>query len=221
MVVKDKKPAESVPQKRAKTGKVAAGFSMSLDGFIAGPSDDIQRLFAWMFSGDTDLKLSAGDQDFELKLSKESAEEFEEMAGAAGAIVSGRRMFDVAGAWGGKHPMDVPVFIVTHSVPQEWANQKGSPFTFVTDGLESAIEQARKVAGEKNIGVGGADITRQCLKAGLLDELQIDLVPVLLGSGVRLFEYLGIEPVELKPTKVSATPGVTHLGFKVVKPGAE
>ncbi len=189
---------------------------MSLDGFIAGPNDDVQRLFAWMSLGDTDLKLKSGDTEFDLKVSSESAESFEKAIRSTGAIVSGRRMFDVAGAWGGKHPMDVPVIVVTHTVPQKWVYE-GSPFTFVTDGIESAIEKAKKVAGEKNIGVGGANITRQCLKLGLLDEIQIDLVPVLLGQGVRLFEHLGIEPIELERTGVRASPGVTHLSFRVVK----
>lgn len=210
-------PALAKGQKsNAGRGKVAAGFSMSLDGFIAGPNDDVQRVFAWMFSGDTDVKMSTGDEDMELKVSSKSAEQFEERTQETGAIVSGRRMFDVAGAWGGKHPMNVPVVVVTHNVPQEWAKE-GSPFTFVTDGIEGAIEKAREIAGEKNIGVGGADITRQCLKLGLLDEIHIDLVPVLLGRGVRLFEYLGIEPVELESTGVIESPGVTHLGFRVVK----
>ena len=197
-------------------GKVGAGFSMSLDGFIAGPNDDMQRLFAWYFSGDTDLKVSTGDRDMDLKVSSERAERFEEMTNATGAIVSGRRMFDVAGAWGGKHPMDVPVFVVTHTVPREWV-KAGSPFTFVTDGVESAVKQAQQVAGDKNVGVGGADIARQCLKAGLLDELHIDLVPVLLGNGIRLFEHLGIEPIELESTSVIKDSGVTHLAFRVVK----
>jgi dihydrofolate reductase len=197
-------------------GKVVAGFSMSLDGFIAGPNDDVQRVFAWMFSGDTDLKVSIGEQEMDLKMSATDAEQYEELSQAAGAIVSGRRMFDVAGAWGGKHPMNVPVVVLTHTIPQEWVTP-GSPFTFVTDGIESAVAKAREIAGDKNIGVGGADVARQCLKAGLLDEIQIDLVPVLLGSGVRLFEQLGIEPVELECTRVSAVPGVTHLGFRVVK----
>ncbi|MEJ2266018.1 MAG: dihydrofolate reductase family protein [Anaerolineales bacterium] len=197
-------------------GTIGAGFSMSLDGFIAGPNDDVQRLFAWMSMGDTDLDLSSGDTDYELKMSSESAEGYEKAIQTTGAIVSGRRMFDVAGAWGGKHPLGVPVVVVTHSVPQEWVYE-GSPFTFVTDGVESAIEKAREIAGEKNIGVGGADITRQCLKLGLLDEIQIDLVPVLLGQGVRLFEYLGSEPVELERTGVRESPGVTHLSFRVVK----
>jgi dihydrofolate reductase len=203
-------------KRRMNMGKVSAGFSMSLDGFIAGPNDDVQRLFAWMTQGDTDLTLSTGDRDIDLEVSSKSAEFFEEMVRTTGAIVSGRRMFDVAGAWGGKHPLDAPVFVVTHSVPQEWVKE-GSPFTFVTDGVESAIEKAKKVAGDKNVGVGGADITRQCLKARLLDEISIDLVPVLLGSGVRLFEHLGIEPIELERTGVIESPGVTHLSFRVVK----
>jgi len=197
-------------------GTISAGFSMSLDGFIAGPNDDTTRVFAWMFSGDTDLTVSIGDQDVDLKMSSESAEGYQEMTQATGAIVSGRRMFDVAHAWGGKHPMNVPVVVVTHSVPQEWAG-KDSPFTFVTDGVKSAIEKAREIADGKHIGVGGADVMRQCLKLGLLDEIHIDLVPVLLGQGVRLFEYIGIEPVELERVAVSGSPSVTHLTFRVVK----
>jgi dihydrofolate reductase len=197
-------------------GTVAAGFSMSLDGFIAGPDDDTGRVFAWMFSGDTDLTVSIGDQELDLKMSSEHADQYQEMTRGTGAIVSGRRMFDVAGAWGGKHPMNVPIVVVTHRVPQEWV-KAGSPFTFVTDGVESAIQKAREIAGDKNIGVGGADLMRQCLKLGLLDEIHIDLVPVLLGQGVRLFEYIGIEPIELERTAASGSPGVTHLTFRVVK----
>lgn len=197
-------------------GTVGAGFSMSLDGFIAGPNDEVDRVFAWMFSGDTDLKVSIGDQDMDLKVSSKSAEQYAEATQAIGAIVSGRRMFDVAGAWGGKHPVNVPVVVVTHHVPQEWV-KKESPFTFVTDGVESAIRQARKIAGNKSVGVGGADVMRQCLKAGLLDEIGIDLVPVLLGRGVRLFEHLGIEPIELERTAVTEAPAVTHLRFRVLK----
>ena len=112
--------------------------------------------------------------------------------------------------------MNVPVVVLTHNIPQEWV-KKGSPFTFVTDGIESAIRQARKIAGNRSVGVGGADVMRQCLKAGLLDEIGIDLVPVLLGRGVRLFEHLGIEPIELERTAVTEAPAVTHLRFRVLK----
>ena len=197
-------------------GSVGAGFSMSLDGFIAGPNDDMQRLFAWMFSGDTDVKVTMGDREMDLKVSEKAAERYDEPTKGIGAIVSGRRMFDVARAWGGKHPMDVPVFVVTHNIPQEW-NKKEYPFTFVTGGLESAIRQAKAVAGNRSIGVGGGDIMRQCLKAGLLDDIGIDLVPVLLGQGIRLFEHLGIEPIELELVSNTPAKGVTHMLFHVVK----
>lgn len=200
-------------------GTVGAGFSMSLDGFIAGKNDDTSQVFSWMFLGQTDLKMSTGEHDIDLKVSSESAEKFEEMAHGIGAIVSGRRLFDVAGAWGGKHPLDVPIVVVTHNVPQEWAGKP--PFTFVTDGGEAgirkAVAQAQQIAGDKSVGVAGADITRQCLKLGLLDDIGIDLVPVLLGEGVRLFEHLGIEPIKLEITGVTPALGVTHLRYKVLK----
>jgi dihydrofolate reductase len=197
-------------------GTVGAGFSMSVDGFIAGPNDDMERLFAWYFMGDTHVELSTGDGDLSVDVSPEVAERYEESSHGVGAIVSGRRMFDVSGAWGGKHPMDVPIFVVTHSVPQEWVYE-GSPFTFVLDGVESAVAQAKAVAGNKGVGVGGADITQQCLRLGLLDNIGIDLVPVLLGDGIPLFKHLGIEPTELEITGVTEGKGVTHLRYRVKK----
>jgi len=197
-------------------GKVGAGFSMSLDGFIAGPGDDVGRLFAWMMQGDTDLSVSTGNTEIDLQFSAEDAEAYQDMMQQTGAIVSGRRLFDVAEAWGGKHPMEVPVVVLTHSIPKEW-DYEGTPFTFVTEGVEAAVEAAQRIAGDKNVGVGGADITRQCLKLGLLDELAIDLVPVLLGEGVRLFEHLGIEPVELELRRIRTSPGVVHMTYQVCK----
>jgi dihydrofolate reductase len=110
----------------------------------------------------------------------------------------------------------VPTFVVTHTIPQDWV-YKGSPFTFVTDGVESAVEKAREVAGDKTVAVGAASIAQQCIRAGLLDEIHVDLVPVLLGNGVRLFDHLGTEPIELESTSVIEAPGVTHLTFRVVK----
>ena len=112
--------------------------------------------------------------------------------------------------------MGVPTFVVTHTVPQEWVYE-GSPFTFVTDGVESAVEQAKAVAGDKDVAVGAASIVQQCIRAGLLDEIHIDLVHVLLGEGVRLFDHLGTGSIELERTRVVEAPGVTHLTFRVVK----
>ena len=112
--------------------------------------------------------------------------------------------------------MNVPVFVVSHSVPQEWVYE-GSPFTFVTDGLESALEQAKAIAGDKDVGVVGASLVQQCIRAGVLDEIHVDLVPVLLGDGVRLLDNLGTEPIELESSRVIEGARVTHLTFRVVK----
>jgi dihydrofolate reductase len=106
--------------------------------------------------------------------------------------------------------------IVTHSIPEEWV-KAGSPFTFVTDGVESAIRQARQAAGEKDVVVSTASILQQGLKAGLIDEINLSVVPVLLGSGVRLFDHLGAKPIELEIIRAIQAPGVTHLAFRVVK----
>jgi dihydrofolate reductase len=187
---------------------------MSLDGFIAGPDGDVGPLFDWYFGGDTEYTMPSGG--ITLKVSPHSAELLRESHAKTGALVVGRRHLDHAGGWGGRHPMDLPVFVVTHTVPQEWVYE-GSPFTFVTDGVESAVERARAVADDKDVGVGGANVAQQCIKAGLVDEIGIDLVPVLLGEGVRFFDRLGAEQIELERTRVIESPGVAHLRFRVIK----
>jgi dihydrofolate reductase len=186
-------------------GKVSTGFSMSLDGFIAGPQDDVGRLFQWMTSGDIDITVSTGDRDIELKVPSKSADMFQGANQQIGALVDG----------GGKHPLDIPIVVVTHRAPPEWVKE-GWPFTFVTDGVESAIEQAKAIAGDKSVAVASTTIVQQCLKAGLLEEIHIDLVPVLLGAGIRLFDHLD-SPIELESTEVTESTGVTHLTFCVVK----
>ena len=203
-------------------GKVATGLSMSLDGFIAGPNDGPEsplgdggeRLFAWYSGGDTEYRLPGTEMVF--MISSQSAQLLREAHTKMGAFVTGRRTFDISNGWGGNPPLGVPTFVVTHSVPQEWVYE-GSPFTFVTDGLESAVEQARAVAGDKNVAVGAASIVQQCIRAGLLDEIHVDLVPVLLGDGIRLFDHLGTGPIELESTEVIEGAGVTHLTCRVVK----
>lgn len=195
-------------------GAVGTGFSTSLDGFIAGPNDDVQHVFQWFFSGDTEVKFPGG---MAVNVSPQSAELLQEQIEATGALVTGRRQFDNTQGWSGRHPFDVPVFVVTHTIPQEWADKEGSPFTFVTDGVESAIEQARKVAGDKNVVVDGASIAQQAIKAGLIEEIGVDLVPVLLGKGVQFFDNLGAAPIELEIIKVIQAPTVTHLRYRVVR----
>src|SRR5215207_11216397 len=203
-------------------GIVSTGLSMSLDGFIAGPNDGPgsplgeggERLFAWYSGGDTEYRLPG--TEMVVRVSPQSAELLREAHSKMGAFVTGRRTFDIANGWGGNPPLGVPTFVVTHTVPQEWVYE-GSPFTFVTDGVESAVEQAKAVAGDKTVGVGAASIAQQCINAGLLDEIQIHLAPVLLGNGIRLFDHLATEPIELESTRVLDAPGVTHLRFRVAK----
>jgi dihydrofolate reductase len=201
-------------------GKVVFHNSVSLDGFVAGPNDSPENplgdggeaLFKWYFGGDTEVQVPGAPP---MKMSSRSAEVFQEGTRNIGAMLCGRRMFDIAGAWGGSPPGS-PCFVVTHTVPQEWAKE-GSPFIFVTDGVESAIKQAKAAVGDKNVAVSSANIAQQCIRAGLLDEIHIAVTPVLLGGGVRLFEHLGNEPIELETIQVIDAPGVIHLGFRVVK----
>ena len=194
--------------------KVIAGFSMSLDGFIADPDDGTEQVFKWYSAGGTDAEVMAGDHAF--GLTREGAELIQEAGRRAGVLVTARRTFDIAHAWGGKHPMDVPMVVVTHQVPQEWVNREGSPFTFVTDGVPKAIDVAREIAGGKDVVVGAPSITHQCLELGLLDAIHIDLVPVVLGRGIRLFDHL-TRPVELLITEASGNPHVTHITYRVIK----
>jgi dihydrofolate reductase len=203
-------------------GKVTSGLTMSLDGFIAGPNDGPEhplgengmRLFDWYESGDTEYVVPSGEMTF--KVSPQSAEMLLGVFSSIGAIVTGRRTFDITNGWGGKHPLDVPMVVLTHSVPDGW-DYEGSPFNFVTDGVESAVAKARELAGEKDVAVGAASLVQQCLRAGLLDEVHVDIVPVLLGGGVRMFDNLGPEHIELERTEIIEAPDVTHMTFRVVK----
>jgi len=202
---------------------VFAGFTMSLDGFIANPDGSTENLFDWFNSGDTEFVFPNGKMS--VRLSPASAMVMRDIWQTVGAIVVGRRMFDIAHGWGGSHPLNVPLFVVSHSIPEGWPRDD-APFTFVTgvgDGVESAveraIEQAKKVAGEKIVVVAGANVAQQALKAGLVDEIEVDLVPVLLGRGIRAFEYLGVEPIKLERTIAVLAPDVTHLRFRVKREG--
>ena len=202
-------------------GKVIFNMTMSLDGFVAGPNDSPEKglgeggdaLFNWYFSGDTEIVLSEGTPP--LKISAQSARILKESVQRLGAGIWGRKTFDIAHAWGG-HPPGSPAFIVTHHIPQEWVYE-GSPFMFVTDGVESAVRQAKEAAGDKDVVVCTASILQQCLNAGLMDEIYLDVAPLLLGKGVRLFDHLNIDPITLERIHAVEAPGVTHLGFRVVK----
>ncbi|MEV6945636.1 dihydrofolate reductase family protein [Streptomyces sp. NPDC051172] len=128
----------------------------------------------------------------------------------------GRRLFDVTRGWDGRHPFGVPVYVVTHRAPADWAHPE-APFTFVTDGLHSAIQQAKATAGARDVGVAAGDLARQALDAGLVDEIHVDLVPVLLGAGTRLVGDLTNAPITLGTPRVVESAGVTHLCYPVNK----
>jgi dihydrofolate reductase len=208
--------------------KVIAPLSMSLDGFIAAANDgadnslDGMRLFNWYFDGDTPIRqyqeaASRGISVLPFALSACSAAVFGDLVDSSGAAVTGRRTYDLTNGWGGNGPLPkLPLFVVTHNVPEEIPEGESS-YTFVPDGVASAIEQAKAAAGDKYVSLLGASVPQQCLRAGLLDEIQIHLVPTLLGSGVRLFEHLGNGRIELETVGVVECPGVTHLRFRVAK----
>jgi dihydrofolate reductase len=213
-------------------GKVRLDISMSLDGYVAGPEatfeDPLGRngmdLHEWVF-GLRSWRASHGMEGGETNADDEIVAEG---VAATGAVIMGRKMFsggegpwgldpNAEGWWGEEPPFGKPVFILTHYSRETQQMQGGTTFTFVNDGIESALEQARDAAGERDVLVaGGADVAQQYLRAGLLDELQIHIAPVFLGGGTRLFEGIAPETAALVPERVvAATPSVTHLRYAV------
>jgi dihydrofolate reductase len=198
-------------------GNVVIGLTISLDGFIAGPNDGPAnslgdgggRLFDWWTAGCERL-----GPDDRFRPPARSRAVVEEMF-RCGAIITGRRTFDIAHGWGGHHPVGAPFFLLTHRPPDQYVGP-GTDGTVVTDGIKSALEQARAVAGERSIAVGSADVAQQYLRAGLVDEIHLNLVPVLLGDGVRLFANLDDCQFDLECTRVIESDGVTHLRYQVV-----
>lgn len=194
---------------------------MSLDGYIAGANDSPEnglgdggeRLHQWLY----DLSSWRERHGLEGGEANRDAEILDEAFKTAGAVVMGRRMFDLAEqAWGDNPPFHMPVFVVTHRPRETAVKEGGTTFVFVTDGVQSALEQAKAAAQGGDISLaGGANIIQQFVKAGLIDEIQIHLVPVLLGDGRRLFDPLSAGQIELETIRVVQSPGVTHLKFRI------
>jgi dihydrofolate reductase len=213
--------------------KLTLNISMSLDGFIAAPNQTLEdplgeggeALHEWVVALKS-WREAHGKSGGETNASSEVVEEVQR---GTGATVMGRRMFSggqgpweddpkADGWWGDEPPFGHPVFILTHHPREPVTKQGGTTFTFVTEGINVALDQARAATGDQDVAVGGgANVAQQYLRAGLLDELQIHLVPILLGGGVPLFDDLGAERIELEPTRVVEAPGVTHLKYRVVK----
>jgi len=195
--------------------QVVAIMSMSLDGFVADRNDGVAEVFDWYLnSGEVDIH-TGGSAPMTFQVSEPSAEHIRGLTSGLGAVLTGRRTFEVAGGWGGNHAWG-PAFVLTHDIPAGWP-RPDSTVHFVTDGIESAVHQARAAAGGKSVGVHGADTIQQCLNAGLLDEISVDIAAVLLGSGVRLFDHLDNVPATLGSPTVIAGVGVTHLRYPVLE----
>jgi dihydrofolate reductase len=196
--------------------EVVIGQTVSLDGYIAGPNDGPGNplgdgggpLFDWWTAGTESL----GPSGF-FKPPAASRAIVEEMFDC-GAIITGRRTFDIAHGWGGYHPVGAPFFLLTHSSPSQWVGP-GTEGTVVSDGIESALAQARAVAGGRPIAVGAANVARQFLLAGLVDTIHLNVVPLLLGGGVRMFGGLDGRQFRLECIRVVPSDGVTHLSYRV------
>ncbi|HEX6229675.1 MAG TPA: dihydrofolate reductase family protein [Solirubrobacterales bacterium] len=212
--------------------KLKMQLSVSLDGFVAGPNQSVEHPLG---EGGTQLhewaiRLASwremhGEEGGEVNA---STEVFGEAFENVGAVVMGRNMFGGGpgpwgddpwtGWWGDEPPFHVPVFVLTHHAREPLAMQGGTTFTFVTDGIESALEQAREAAGGGDVSLGGgASAAQQYLSAGLLDEFWLNVVPVLLGDGARLFDNGAGAGANLEQVRVIEGPGVTHLKYRVAR----
>jgi len=194
--------------------KVVALMSMSLDGFVADPDDGVDEVFAWYFAGD--VEVVTADPRFTFRVSAPSAEHLRALQDEIGAMLTGRRTFEKAGGWGGQHPWGIPAFVITSELPAGWPKPESQVY-FVTDGIETAVAQAREAAGGKSVGVHGGQTISTLMNAGLLDEIHVDLATVLLGSGVPLFAELKNTPMVLGDPTVVVGAGVTHLRYRVVR----
>ncbi|MFE5091938.1 dihydrofolate reductase family protein [Streptomyces sp. NPDC056638] len=164
-------------------GKVFTHMTMSLDGFVADPNDQVGELFEWYEAGE--VTVPNPNETVSFQVDDASAQALRELTGNCGALVAGRRLFDIARGWGDKHPAGAPVVVVTHRKPEDAATKW--PTTTFVDGVEAAITRARQIAGDQDVTIASATITQQALDLGLVDEVCVSLVPVLFGEGIPYF----------------------------------
>ena len=212
--------------------KLRFQITMTLDGYVAGPNQSVEHplgegtehLHDWLFK----LKFFREIHGEEGGETGPNDDVLREAADNVGATIMGRNMFGGGpgpwgkepwnGWWGEDPPFHTPVFVLTHHAREPLVMQGGTTFTFVTDGIESALEQARAAAGGKDVALGGgASVAQQYLAAGLIDEMELHVVPLLLGGGARLFDNLAGSDLKLEPVRTIEAPGVTHLKYRVVK----
>lgn len=193
-------------------GDVLAALTMSVDGYIAHEDDSVGHLFDWYDSGDVAVEWPGNDMVS--NVTPQTAAYLADLFDDVGALVVGRRVYDLTNGFAGSHPLDVPLFLVTHNPPDSWPHPD-APFTAVPDGVAAAIEQAQKAAGDKAIGLGGPSIIQQALELDLVDEIAVELAPVLLGRGIPYFGELSRAPVLLDDPQVIEGERVTHLRFRI------
>ena len=196
--------------------RVVAHMTMSLDGFVADPDDAVGPLFEWYDAGPVEVRTARDDLTFHVD---EGAAHLlrgdgdgEGLVGRAGALVTGRRLFDLTGGWGGRHPIGAPVVVVTHRPPDPEVGDRGAVFT---PGVAEGVERARVLAGGRDVVVSSADVARQALALGLLDEVVVSLVPVVLGAGVAWFAGTTGGPHRLEDPEVVPGRRATHLRYAV------
>lgn len=190
---------------------VIANLSMSLDGFVADPDDGVKELFGWYANGPVAVD---GGNGRTFWMTETSAALLRDALARTGAFLVGRRLYDHTNGWDGKPPVDAPMVVVTHDPPDDWPRD-GVPITFVSDGIEHAVAEAKALAGDRVVAVAGAGVARECLAAGLLDEIWVNLVPVVLGDGIAFLAGVKSAPVRLEDPEVVEAAGVTHLRYRV------
>jgi len=192
-------------------GKVLTHMTMSLDGYIAGPDDQPGELFDWYQAGE--VSVTSGSEDVAFDVDEASADVLRELTEKVGALVSGRRLFDIADGWNDSHPSGAPVVVVTHSAPADAAERW--PGTTFIGGVEAGIAAAREIAGDKDVTIASADVTRQALDLGLVDEVCVSVVPVLFGEGIPYFAKLERGHLLLEDPVVVQGRRALHLRYPV------
>jgi len=198
-------------------GQVIASASMSLDGYIAKDDNTIGLLFDWLNNGPVDFPTVNPDMTFHM--TPQSAEYMGHWLSEIGVLICGRTLFDFTGGWDGVHTMNVPVVVVTHTLPTDWIDaHPGAPFHFVTDGIEAAVAKAQEIAGDQTVAVTAGTIAGQCLEKGLLDQVAVDLVPVVMGGGRPFFSTVSVKDFPLgDPESCVQGDRVTHLRVPVLR----
>ncbi|WP_026411018.1 dihydrofolate reductase family protein [Actinomadura oligospora] len=192
-------------------GKIFSHMTMSLDGFIAQPDDMTGELFDWYGAGD--VTIPNPNEDVSFRVDEASAEYLRELIEDTGALISGRRLFDIAGGWNDRHPVGAPVVVVTHHPPAE--AEKRWPTTTFVDGVEAGVDRAKRIAGDRNVTIASANVTQQALALGLVDAVCVSLVPVLFGEGVPYFSKIGGGHLLLEDPAVVQGRRALHLTYRV------